>query len=288
MFPGRSRLRAGVGFALAATLAIVLGWAAPAYAAVPDLVVDASNYDSASPKSADGWCEGGGAVGGGAYLSGAPGQAYFTAFGFAAATFSDGARATAAEDGDGFSGRWSVAAQTLCYPTRLPTYHNHFLGKRGPFASLVTNEASCYEGEVALAGNARLYSSDGGKFYLSHLIPSADLTSWSAVGREDPLYTAGSASLYLDLACVNADELSGLVRVSASTAAGTDTNALAVAKCPLGKYLVGSGFSVGGVGIFVDDVRISPTGVSVAAYEGQAATTANWSVVAYALCSSGW
>ncbi|MFC7480507.1 hypothetical protein ACFQX7_11270 [Luedemannella flava] len=101
-------------------------------------------------------------------------------------------------------------------------------------------------------------------------------------------YTAGSASLYLDLACVNADELSGLVRVSASTAAGTDTNALAVAKCPLGKYLVGSGFSVGGVGIFVDDVRISPTGVSVAAYEGQAATTANWSVVAYALCSSGW
>jgi hypothetical protein len=84
----------------------------------------------------------------------------------------------------------------------------------------------------------------------------------------------------------------GLLRMAVSSPSGSANYQSAIAVCPLGKVLVGTGYEItGGNGeVVVDDFRVNggpataPTAVTVGAYEIDE-YAGNWMVKAYAVCA---
>ncbi len=106
------------------------------------------------------------------------------------------------------------------------------------------------------------------------------------------------------VAKLNADKLdgkdasaigvNGLERVQDTSAHDSNSNKTAIALCPTGKVVVGTGFNIAGgktgdnpqflTDVVMDEVSPSSTSVLVDAYEEEP-TSANWSVTAYAICA---
>jgi hypothetical protein len=92
--------------------------------------------------------------------------------------------------------------------------------------------------------------------------------------------------------------VNGLERVSSATPTNSDSGKVAIASCPTGKVLVGSGYNInGGVSgnfpnqeadVVIDEMTpLFQAGqtVVVEAYEEEP-TSANWSVIAFAVCAT--
>jgi len=89
--------------------------------------------------------------------------------------------------------------------------------------------------------------------------------------------------------------VNGLEQVTATSATNSSSGKSAVANCPPGKVLVGTGYNTnnGKSGVFpneetdivIDAVFPSPTNVSVVALEEEP-TSVNWSVTARAICAT--
>ena len=104
---------------------------------------------------------------------------------------------------------------------------------------------------------------------------------------------------------LNADELdgrsvseigvNGLERISTDTVNTSNSPQVAIARCPTGKIVVGSGAELDGnssglppdgeTDVVLDEIVPSSTSVTVVAYEDEP-TNATWDVTAYALCAT--
>jgi hypothetical protein len=130
------------------------------------------------------------------------------------------------------------------------------------------------------------YSISGGigSIVLDDLVPSQ--TTVRVGARADANGTTSSWSVRATAMCAN--PLPGYEIVSASSAVNSASKS-AIASCPAGKQLVGSGaFLNGGLGEVVIDALIpSTSSVTATAFEGDNGGTANnWSITARAICAN--
>ena len=116
------------------------------------------------------------------------------------------------------------------------------------------------------------------------MVPSPGSVGVTASVDDDG--TLGSWTASARAVCAN--PLPGQQIVSATSVAHSSTAKTAIASCPAGKQVVGTGAAItGGRGeTSLDDVVPGSSDVTVTAHEDDNGTTEAWSVTAYAVCAA--
>jgi hypothetical protein len=264
----------------AATVAV----APAAYAATGiGYVTTTSAYDSASPKSLVLSCPAGKVpINGGAYLTGAVGNAMIRQivplqlFG---ATFLS---VVAEEDADGYAGSWTVSAIAVCVPT--PSGLSFVSASvTDPSSAWVT--ASC--GAKRVIGGGYIVSSTGSMMASGLEIDSRNRAYLSAETTQLP----GSATSVTGTAvAVCADPSALTLRdLSTSSPINSDNGKSVTTQCPSGTQVVGVGGDLWWLRhhTVIDDFTITPAtnSVTVTGYEDELGNPDGWAVEAYAVCA---
>jgi hypothetical protein len=126
-----------------------------------------------------------------------------------------------------------------------------------------------------------------GQVVLRQVRPDPALTSVTVQALEDQ--NGQTANWSVEAYAICATPPAGLERVSATSASDSSNKGVTVA-CPVGKRLLGTGGELAGGGgqVALNDIipNAALTGVTVRGMEDGDGTTANWSVTAYAICST--
>jgi hypothetical protein len=146
--------------------------------------------------------------------------------------------------------------------------------------------ASCPSGKQVTGAGAEI-DSGGGQVILRRVRPDPGLTSVTVTAHEDETGNPDTWAVRAIAFC--APPPAGLERVSFTTASNS-SNKGAVATCPAGKRVLGTGAELDGAGRQVFVNAITPASglnsVTVFAVEDDDGATANWSVTGYAVCAN--
>lgn len=145
---------------------------------------------------------------------------------------------------------------------------------------------TCPAGKQVLGAGGQIVNGNG-QVVLEDVTPNSGLTSVTVLAREDQNGQVGSWQVTAWATCAIAPL--GLERVTATSPTNSSGKS-AIATCPSGKRLLGTGADrSGGAGqVALNDV-LPDSGllkVTATALEDEDGTTANWSVRAYAICAN--
>ncbi len=258
---------------------------APAYA-VPGLqyVTTSSAMNSTSPKSLALVCPSGRVpINGGAYLTGAIGNATLRQIVplqiFGAPFLS----VVAEEDADGYAGSWSVTATAVCIPT--PAGFS-FVSASGSDPSSAWVTASC--GSKHIIGSGYIVSPTASMMAAGAEIDSRNRAYLSVEWSQVP----GSATPVTGTAvavCADAP-LPGLRQLSTTSPVDSINGKTATTVCPTGTQVVGIGGDLWWLRHYtvIDDFAIYPAAnsTSVTGYENELGNPDGWGIDTYALCAT--
>ena len=146
--------------------------------------------------------------------------------------------------------------------------------------------ATCPAGKRVIGAGADTSPGDG-RVLIDSIRPDATLSSVTVHAGEDEAGTA--ASWYLQAFVICAPAPAGLELVTATSPANSINKSI-TATCPAGKRLLGNGAAItGAAGQVLLDGQLpnaTPTAVTVNALEDETGAAVNWSVSAYAICST--
>lgn len=189
---------------------------------------------------------------------------------------------------DAYSGRWNVQVYATCsYPiSGLSRVHAVSDSNSSDYRTV---RAECPGGKT-LVGTGYEISGPSGEIVLDDFYPNGSETSApnaviAGAYEADPNYT-GIWTLTAYGVC--GYSIDGLVRARETGASNSNDYHRAVATCPTGKVVTGTGFLMAGVtgeGV-VDDLIVSSTRVTVGAYEADPDYVGNWWLRAYAICAT--
>jgi hypothetical protein len=197
------------------------------------------------------------------------------------------ALAAAMPDEDGASRDWSVRAYAIC-STLLPGLE--VVTDRGTADSTETQSVTvtCPAGK-RVVGTAGAANTSNGQAVLSGLMPSS-ATTVTAIATEDP--NGNEDDWFVRATAICATPPPGLQIVRVRTVVDDGELATATARCPRGKYVLGTGANViGDMTPMLDDLRPDPALTSVTATAflamlGQSGTVADFAMDVYAICAN--
>ncbi len=168
-----------------------------------------------------------------------------------------------ANETDGFTGVWSVAAIAHCAFSPPGLARVTATSASNSLDKSVT--ATCPAGKNVIGVGGEI-TGGGGEVIMDVLAPDSTLTSVTVTGNEDTSTFGGSWSILAHAICAN--PLAGLVRVNAATASNSTDKGITVV-CPAGKVVVGSGADINPATgeVVIDDINAGVTSVSMFANE---------------------
>lgn len=269
------------------TVSVLLGAAAlqsPA-AAVAGIqyVTSTSATDSSAAKTVVLYCPAGTAsIGGGAYLTGATGQATIRQIAPTTVLGRNALVVIGTEDSDGYSGTWNITATSVCVPT--PAGLRYVRATVGD-PSLVWATADCAGQRIIGSGYT---VSPTAKAMATGIQIGASNRAYLSV---EPGNLPGSVTPVTGtVTAVCADQqLPGTVRVSVSSAQDSANPKTVIVTCPAGTQIVHLGadlWRVRGHSV-LDDLRIiQPNRIVVTGYEDELGNPDVWAAEAYATCAA--
>lgn len=241
-----------------------------------------STTDSSAAKTVFVYCPTGTvSIGGGAYLTGATGQATIRqitptmVFGRSALVV------IGVEDSDGYLGTWNITATNVCIPTPAGF---RYVRVTVSDPSLVWATAECTGQRII--GSGYTVSSTAKAMATGMQIDGRDRAYLSV----EPSNVPGAITpITGTVTAVCADsQLPGMVQTSASTPQDSSNPQTAVVRCPAGTQIVHIGgglWRVRGHSV-IDDLRIiQPNAVAVTGYEDDLGNPDVWATEAYATCA---
>jgi hypothetical protein len=269
----------------------VIGQSTPASALDVDLHLfsASSSIDSSSAKSATVTCPVGRyVIGTGAQVNiGQTGKA-----GVVSITVLPGGNAVtavAAESGAGTTLNWTVKVYAMCIEQVFGLYDGY---NSSPINSSDKGVGvACPANWQMVGAGGQISTPDAGKVFLNTMSPNPGNTSDYVSASEVGAGTPNNWVLKGYVICASPN--SPYVPSYSKTSAFDSTHAKSVtAKCPAGRRLVGTGFSMTTQGannrVLIDEVTPLPdlSGVTVVASEAAGGTLKNWHVTANALCTA--
>ena len=185
------------------------------------------------------------------------------------------------EDGNGYSGNWTIRAYAVCAnpPAGLQRVATTSASSSGGTGKLQT--ATCPTGKDLLGLGAEL-TGGAGQVVVNELNPSTDPASVDVFAYEDEDGQAANWSLTAYAICAN-----GSRRVVEQSANDSSSPKTAGPDCPAGKQSTGVGGDIsGGFGQVILDDLVPFAGASVDAEEDGSGTTSNWFLRGYAICAT--
>lgn len=268
-------------------VAAVLGAAAmqsPAEAVVGiQYVTSMSSTDSSATKTVVLYCPAGTvSIGGGAYLTGATGQATIRQITPTTVLGRNALVVIGAEDSSGYSGTWNIAATNVCIP---PPAGFRYVRVTVSDPSLVWATAECVGQRVIGSGYT---VSATAKAMATGIAIGISNRAYLSV---EPSNVPGAVTpITGTVTAVCADsQLPGIVQISASTPQNSANPQTVTVTCPPGTQIIHIGgdlWRVRGHSV-VDDFRIiQPNMIMVTGYEDELGNPDVWATEAYATCAA--
>jgi hypothetical protein len=239
--------------------------------------------DSAGAKSVIVYCPAGTvSIGGGAYLTGATGQATIRQITPTTVLGRNALVVIAAEDSDGYSGNWNITATNVCIPAPAGF---RYIRATVTDPSLVWATAECLGQRVIGSGYT---VSATAKAMATGIQISASNRAYLSV---EPSSVPGAVTpITGTVTAVCADsELPGMVQATVSTLQDSSNPKTAVATCPAGTQIVHIGGDLYRLRAHsvIDDLRIiAPNRAMVTGYEDQLGNPDAWAAEAWATCAA--
>ncbi|MBB5868428.1 hypothetical protein F4553_001807 [Allocatelliglobosispora scoriae] len=246
-------------------------------------VTSASATDSSAAKTVVLYCPTGTvSIGGGAYLTGATGQATIRQIAPTTVLGRNALVVIGAEDSDGYSGTWNITATNVCIPTPAGF---RYVRVTVSDPSLVWATADCTGQRVI--GSGYTVSSTAKAMATGIEIDTRNRAYLSV----EPSSVPGAVTPItgtVTAACADA-QLPGTVQTSASTPQDSSNPQTVTVTCPTGTQIVHIGgdlWRVRGHSV-IDDFRIiQPNMITVTGYEDELGNPDIWATEAYATCAA--
>jgi len=189
----------------------------------------------------------------------------------------------AVEDGNGFTGDWSVTAYAICAPA--PAGLELVTAQTPPGSSDTEAIAACPAGKRVIAAGGEIVNGSG-QVAMDFLVPSPFEASEVIVhGSEDETGFSGNWSVIAKAVCADVTQ-----RVVAQSANNSEAFKVVSASCPGGMAVTGAGADItGGQGEVYLDVLLpddSPAEAVARGDEDFDGYARSWLVRAYAICAS--
>lgn len=245
-------------------------------------VTSTSVTDSAGAKSVVIYCPAGTvSIGGGAYLTGATGQATIRQITPATVLGRNALVVIGEEDSDGYAGNWNITGTNVCI---TPPAGFRYVRTTVSDTSLVWATSECV-GQRVIGGG---YSVSGkAKAMATGIEIDARNRAYLSVEPSNVPGAATPVTGTVTAACANS-QLPGMVQTVTSSVQDSSNPKTAVAVCPAGTQIIHIGsdlWRVRGHSV-LDDIQLAPPNLAVATgYEDELGNPNVWAIDSFATCA---